>query len=292
MVARTEPDGRYHLRGVPSGAGMLLHAWAPDSGLIEAFHREEGTGREGWLRVSGGEELTGIDVVLRRGSWLRVDVLDATSRQPIRVGGAELVSQSSPLLSYLPGVRDRLLVWSGSGLQAHTDGTPAGSEPGTGAPAGSPPDGDGGSGVDPGSIGTRDGGALGRDGPLVFGPIPAGEYRVNLYPGSRNPHYLPLRIDPTSQVGARGQVTLQPGERVAITMLLVANPDVAAPPSTQPGTPERAGAAPARLPAPQAQLAARRSAGGCAPGGWPAPLVGEGAWPGLGQAACIRMAEG
>jgi hypothetical protein len=253
MVAQTAQDGRYHLRGVPPGAGMLLHAWAQGSGLLEAFHREEGTGREGWLRIAGGQALTGIDVVLRRGSWLTVDVVDAETGAPIRLGGAELISESAPLLSYLPGVRDRLLVWSGSGLQAHTEGTAGGSDPAT--------------------IGTGDGGALGRDGPLQFGPIPAGEYRVSLFPGARNSRYLPVRIDQRSEVDPRGRIALPPGEQRRITVLLVPNPDAPPAPAGDP--------APAAVPPADARGDERGAAGSPVPGTWPVGVLEVGSWPGL-----------
>jgi hypothetical protein len=273
MGTTTDAEGRYELRGVPAGGGMLLQASAEGTGLLEAFHRAPGSDREAWLRVAAGAALADVDVTLRRGAWLVVRVVDADTGDPVRLAGAELVSASSPLLSYLPGVRDRLLVWSGGGFAPAPDATsdrPAegASDATSAAPAGA-----------------------GREGPLMFGPIPAGDYRVNLFPGQGNPAYLPLRIHPDSDLGTRARVRLAPMSRLEVTVRLVAD-DVAqgadraaaaqvdAVPSPVRPWPRGAWAvvAPAALgdPAP----VARTPAGD----GWPLALAAAGMWPGLAAA--------
>ncbi|HEX6888383.1 MAG TPA: carboxypeptidase regulatory-like domain-containing protein [Candidatus Nanopelagicales bacterium] len=263
MFTTTGPDGRYVLRAVPTGTGFLLRASAEEADLLERWYQGPAGSLEGRIDVLAGQPLDDVDMVLTRGAWLAVRVTDAQTGGPIDGMSAELQSLTRPLLGYLPGVRDRLIVWAGGA---------AGPAPGAASGATCPP-----------------GSASSGDGIFVIGPVPPDDYRLTLFPGPRNEGYLPATWGATRGIDADGVVRLAAGERRQVEVGLVrTGPDpIRDEDCEQPGpaSPSSGAAAAGAVTA----EAAGSGPPGAVTGGdatdaaaaWPAPLAPPGTWPGL-----------
>lgn len=222
LRATTAEDGSYRIGSIPPGPRQMLHAQAPGSGLLEGWHRRPGEDREARLDLRAGDSVVDADITLVRGAFLTVQVVDDGTGDPVPRVSAELVSVSNPILGFLPGSRDRLVVRSGSPMLAQDvsdDPEGLGASGGVGAgdvaphpqvltgasPAGShlaeaPPPGE-----------------------LVIGPVPPGEYRLVLYPGYTNARYLPTTWGEPSGIDRTGGIVLAPEERARALVPLVAS---------------------------------------------------------------------
>lgn len=236
LVATADQRGRYRIGSVPPGRGLMLHATADDLDLLPDWRRTPGGPDEERMDLAAGQALGGRDLVLVRGAFLSAAIVDEATGSPVPGVSAELQSRTHPLLGFLPGTRDRLVVRSGSGFLS-----PDGARGEAAAPATSTPE------------GPRQG--AGR---FVIGPVPPGEYRLVVYPGHRNPRYLPVAWGEPTGIDATGIVRLAAAERVDVVVPLVGAASQA-PPVAGPA-PATAGVGQQERPQP---------GGGTAPGSWP-----------------------
>jgi hypothetical protein len=214
MVATTDERGAYRIGSVPAGRGLMLRAAADDQGFLADWHRGPAGGVEQRLDLEPGDTLSGLDMELVRGAFLSVSVVDDASGAPVPGISAELESLSDPLLGFLPGTRDRLVVRSGSGfLSSGESSAVRGDEVQVGSGTGGP-------GAEPGvESGSTDAGT--SSGRFVIGPVPPGEYRLSVYPGYRNPRYVPVAWGEPSGIAGDGVIRLSAGERAEAVVPLV-----------------------------------------------------------------------
>jgi hypothetical protein len=199
LVATTDERGGYRIGSVPPGRGLMLYATADDQGLLPDWYRTPGGSAEERMDLAAGEVRDGRDLVLVRGAFLAAAIVDDATGAPVPGVSAELMSLTDPLLGFLPATRDRLVVRSGSGFLTADD------PPGTGSTA----------------AGSSDGPPAGS-GQFMIGPVPPGEYRLAVYPGYRNPRYLPVVWGRPTGIDGTGIVRLAAGERVDVVVPLVA----------------------------------------------------------------------
>lgn len=80
---------------------------------------------------------------------------------------------------------------------------------------------------------------------FLLGPVPAGSYRLVVYPGAGNADFVPARWVATSGIAPTGEISLAPGERAEVEVHLAASRAAQVPPGGWPGlargflTPER-----------------------------------------------------
>jgi hypothetical protein len=214
LVASTDERGDFRIGSIPAGRGLMVHVSAADQGLLEEWYRRPGDRREARLDLAPGGSRAGLDVVLSRGAFLSASIVDADSGAAVPGVSAELQSSSDPLLGYLPGTRDRLLVRGGSPMLSSTG---AGEDPER-----DPRDAEPGPDPRPGANGQR-----GRAGPgaaaggFVIGPVPPGEYRLVLYPGYDNRRYVPVVWGSPTGIDRTGVIRLRAGEQAQVVVPLV-----------------------------------------------------------------------
>ncbi len=76
-----------------------------------------------------------------------------------------------------------------------------------------------------------------RDDPtrFVIGPVPAGAYRLVIYPGAGNALFDPARWVATSGIAPTGEITLAPGQSAQVEVHLAASRPLQVPPGGWPG---------------------------------------------------------
>jgi hypothetical protein len=230
-VAVTDAEGRYRFDALVPGRAMRVHADGEASGHLGQWYREPGSSEEARLDLAAGQVRAGVDLVLARGAFLSVRVLDDRTGLPLEGMSAELQSLGGPNLGYPSHPREQL---EGSSGTAAAPMPPQPSAEGLlGAlPAAPPPTVLGGdAGV--GAIGTEP-----ADGPpdtLVIGPVPAGEYRLELYPGVRNEAFLPVTWGTATGISPDGRIVLDPGQRAEATVRLMPSGTTPSPAGPGPG---------------------------------------------------------
>jgi hypothetical protein len=227
---------------------MRVRAGAEEAGYIGQWYLQPGGAGEAPIDLVAGQRVSGVDLVLTRGAYLTVRVVDDRTGALVPEVSADLQSVGGSMLIFPAhaGPRDPLAAAAAGEGTDPAQPSPAGV---LGALPTVAPDPAG--EVAPDAVGA--GGGDGRDEEaLEIGPVPPGEYRLRLYPGQRNAAYLPVVWGSATGVGRDGRIRLDPGQRVAATVGLVSG----AGPGGQPdGAPS----------------------GPCGPSGPPA----AGDWPGL-----------
>jgi len=255
-VAVADAEGRYRFAALVPGPGMRVHADAEASGHLGQWYREPGSAEEARIDLAAGQVRAGVDFVLPRGAFLSVRVLDGRTGLPLADMSAELQSLGDPNLGYPSHARDQQEPGSATaGLP--TPPQPAGDGLGGALPAG--PAG----AVPDGAASTGGGGAVGAAEPsdaLGIGPVPPGEYRLELYPGVRNSAFLPVTWGTATGIAGDGRIMLAPGQRAEATVRLL--PASAAPAPTGPG------------PSPTPGAGGAGAGGGGSDTGWPGLSAG------------------
>jgi hypothetical protein len=212
LRAETDPSGTYRIPAIPPGRGMLLHASSDSRGYVAQWYRRPGESQEARLELVGGQELSGLDLVLTRGAFLTATIVDDRTGNPLTGISAELVSEANPLLGYLPGSRDELIARAATDFLLPDDPEDSAAEEYVQAT-------------------------------FTIGPAPPGTYRLVVYPGHSNRAYLPVAWGQSQGIDRTGVVRLEPGERVtAVVRLVRRSPASAA--DGAPAAPTRPGSGP------------------------------------------------
>lgn len=212
-VARTDDEGLFRFAALVPGRGMRLRAEAEEAGYVSPWYLDQAAG-EAPIDLVAGQRLSGVDLVLTRGAYVGVRVVDERTGSPVPGVSADLRSVGEPMLTFPSHARPRDAAGAGGrepGLEEPSPGGVLGILP-TVAPDPA--------GAVPSDAAGEETGEPDHDA-LEIGPVPPGEYQLLLYPGPRNAAYLPVVWGSVDAVGLDGRIRLGPGQRVAATVGLV-----------------------------------------------------------------------